>query len=442
MVKAFVWTEDLSPLCEHVETKIKSLKVLAIGNSFSEDSMKWLYNIAQSKGYNNITLANAYIGGCTLQTHYNNSVSGSGAYTYQFNDSGEWRSISGKSLEYCIKAEDWDLITLQQASGSSGMPDTYEPYLTNLIEYVNNTKTNPDAKLAWHMTWAYSQNSTHGEYYKYNNDQMTMYNAIVSATQSKVLPHDELSFVIPTGTAIQNIRSSAIGDSLNRDGFHLDYNLGRYTAGLTWFAAITGESIDDITYVPDATAIPSYYLVAVKEGVNNAINTPYSVTQSEYTDFRPENIYDLDEYDLINWEPVGSSYYNSSVNSTRNTTSNSSASNLKYFISSKMFARYELPVGTLIVIDNGYQYRPEGWETLNKVTLPRKDNVSTQMVEVTDDWWGVYNYRAFNISVIGASADISDKTAETAAHFRIYVPKGIDYLAGFEDFYKNTEGMG
>ena len=296
MVKAFVWTDDISALCKHAKTEIKSLKVLAIGNSFSEDSMEWLYNIAQSMGYNNIMLANAYIGGCTLQTHYNNSVSGAGGYTYQFNNSGEWQYNSGKSLEYCIKSEDWDLITLQQASGSSGMPDTYEPYLTNLIEYVNRTKTNPDAKLAWHMTWAYSQNSTHGEYYKYNNNQMTMYNAIVSATQTKVLQHDEISFVIPTGTAIQNVRTSAAGDTLNRDGFHLDLIFGRYVAGLTWFAAITGEPIDDITYVPDAAAVSIYHRRVAIEGVNNAINTPYAVTQSGYTDFRPKTADDFEEY--------------------------------------------------------------------------------------------------------------------------------------------------
>lgn len=38
--------------------------------------------------------------------------------------------------------------------------------------------------------------------------------------------------IIPTGTAIQNARTSFVGDHMNRDGYHLDLKIGRYTAAL------------------------------------------------------------------------------------------------------------------------------------------------------------------------------------------------------------------
>ena len=260
-----------------------SLKVLAIGNSFSADAMEWLYNIASSYGFENIVLGNAYIGGCTLETHCSNSINNSSSYIYYKNTTGQWIADENKTIDYCIKDEAWDLITLQQASGSSGRAETYEPYLTELIDYVNKNKTNPDAQLAWHITWAYAKDSTHEEYINYDKDQLTMYNAIISAFKDKVLPKSEIAFYIPVGTAIQNVRTSFIGDKLNRDGFHLDLKLGRYTAGLTWFGKITGLAIDDIAYVPDTLAIPAACLKVVKECVKNAIKKPYEITQSQYT---------------------------------------------------------------------------------------------------------------------------------------------------------------
>ena len=213
--------------------------MLAIGNSFSADAMEWLYNIASSYGFENIVLGNAYIGGCTLETHCSNSINNSSSYIYYKNTTGQW--------------------------------------------IADENKTNPDAQLAWHITWAYAKDSTHEEYINYDKDQLTMYNAIISAFKDKVLPKSEIAFYIPVGTAIQNVRTSFIGDKLNRDGFHLDLKLGRYTAGLTWFGKIMGLAIDDIAYVPDTLAIPAACLNVVKECVKNAIKKPYEITQSQYT---------------------------------------------------------------------------------------------------------------------------------------------------------------
>jgi hypothetical protein len=53
----------------------------------------------------------------------------------------------------------------------------------------------------------------------------------------------------------------------------------------------------------------------------------------------------------------------------------------------------------------------------------RPGNVTTKVVKVTNEWWGDFNYRAFNIAKVGATVDISKAVEETASHFRIYVPK-------------------
>ena len=49
--------------------------------------------------------------------------------------------------------------------------------------------------------------------------------------------------------------------------------------------------------------------------------------------------------------------------------------------------------------------------------------MTTHRVVVTEEWWGDFQYRAFNVSYIGNSWDIRDEVEEVASKLRIYVPK-------------------
>ncbi len=44
------------------------MNILAIGNSFSQDATRYLYDIALSDNVN-IKVVNLYIGGCSLELH-------------------------------------------------------------------------------------------------------------------------------------------------------------------------------------------------------------------------------------------------------------------------------------------------------------------------------------------------------------------------------------
>lgn len=71
---------------------------------------------------------------------------------------------------------------MQQRSQDSGLASTYNSNLTNLVNYVK--KNAPNAKLIWHMTWAYQGNSNHAGFSNYSNNQTTMYNGIVNAVKT------------------------------------------------------------------------------------------------------------------------------------------------------------------------------------------------------------------------------------------------------------------
>lgn len=404
-----------------------SIRILAIGNSFSDDAMEYLYQMLEQAGYTSIKLGNLYIGGCTLATHASNITSGAKAYDYRVNVDGKWNTTPSYSSVDAIKSDSWDYISLQQASGSSGMPDTYETSLTTLITKVKELC--PKAKLMWHMTWAYQQNSTHSEFPNYNKDQMTMYNAIVNAVKTKVLAHSDFKFVIPCGTAIQNLRTSVMGDNLTRDGYHLTTDKGRYTAAMMWTKQITGCDLSKITWRPSGVLFTAKQIEAIKEAVDNAYEHQFEVTESkikEDTDDPNASLesvlkaggYNPSDYSRLQFDLIYPGYYNSSSNIPMTIQTN-----MKNYAGTRVFSKAELPDGTLIVQRAGYGYRPEGWVVADQKNTSRPDNTNVQIVEVNDAWWGNFTLRGFNIFKTGVS-DLSTIIDEVKESFGIFIPKG------------------
>ena len=252
------------------------IKILAVGNSFSSDGMEYLWNVLRDAGVEKVTLGNLYIGGCSVDKHWSNAQSGKAAYSYRKNTYGSWTSRTD-SLQTALSEEEWDFITVQQVSNYSGKPDTLGN-LHNLVDYLNKNKTNPDAKLYWHMTWAYDKNSTHSGFAAYGKNQLTMYNAIVSTVKDTVLKETLISGYIPAGTTIQNLRTTHLKNSLTRDGYHLSYDFGRYAAALTWMTALTGISPEEVDWVPSDYSRVATYETMVDDAVISAISSPDKIT--------------------------------------------------------------------------------------------------------------------------------------------------------------------
>ena len=81
-----------------------------------------------------------------------------------------------------------------------------------------------------------------------------MYNMICDAATQMFRDCESVAGIIPSGTAIQNARTSYLGDSFNRDGYHLEVNYGRFTAACTWIEALTGKDVTTNTYKPSTVS--------------------------------------------------------------------------------------------------------------------------------------------------------------------------------------------
>ena len=79
-----------------------ALRILTIGNSFSDDTMQYVYQIAKALGIEKVELGNLYIGGCTLDTHATNARGDLPAYEYRQNKDGEWKTTANDKMGNAI----------------------------------------------------------------------------------------------------------------------------------------------------------------------------------------------------------------------------------------------------------------------------------------------------------------------------------------------------
>jgi len=238
------------PLPQNPDT----LKILAIGNSFSDDGTEYLPALIKHAGITNVIVGRLYIGGCTLQRHCKEYNEGLKDYRYDVSKDGKWVTVKkNATILDGIKYTDWDIITMQEASGISGIYDNYRQWLPQLIDIVRKEALNPKATIVWHQTWAYATNSVHGEFPNYDKNQEKMHNAIQNCVDN--LQKDfNIDVVIPSGVAVKLARETRLNNDriadpeskvyqLTRDGFHMGHQHGRYLTACTWFETLIKPTI-------------------------------------------------------------------------------------------------------------------------------------------------------------------------------------------------------
>lgn len=293
----------------------KTWNVLFVGNSFSVDTSRYLYQIAEDAGYK-IRIGDVWISGLHLDEMYTYASGNQRRFTYLENTSGSWKTLKngGSSLwrlAEVLKRRKWDAVIINQYSADTGNMGSFykngnvrgENYLSRIASYIH--KKCPDALLGYNMTWAFPKNSSIADFSSiYAGSQKQMYRMICDTTRILLDGYkntaeteksyssrnasvrasskgtDLIDFVIPSGTAIQNARSSYMGDTLNRDQKHLSLTYGRYIAGLC-AAASLGMNIENVNKLHMDGKGSSLTLKVMRESVLDAIDHPYKVTDQK-----------------------------------------------------------------------------------------------------------------------------------------------------------------
>lgn len=214
------------------------MKILAIGNSFSQDATRYLAKIAKASG-ETAEIASLYIGGCSLYKHFRNMKADAKAYELIWNGENTGFFVS---IKEALLSREWDIITIQQQSLKSADFNTFEPYLSMLNNYAK--ELSPKSLIYLHETWGYANGSKKLEGTKYTSHTQMYQDIEKSYKKASESIHSD--GIIPCGKLINALHGEK-GLAIHRDGYHLSYGLGRYAAGLLWFKVLYGETPSEIS---------------------------------------------------------------------------------------------------------------------------------------------------------------------------------------------------
>ncbi len=262
-------------LCVPCIMNARTLRILAIGNSFSRDAIEQNLHELALAGGDTAVIGNLFIGGCSLERHAGNIRDDRHDYVYRkIGADGKRIERTKVSIADALADDKWDYVSLQQASSFSGLFEKYEPYMPGIMKYVKE-RTPKKCKIILHQTWAYQNGAGNTGFRYYDRDQLKMYRAIVEAN-NRAARTWKIKTVVPSGTAIQNARTSFIGDNMNRDGYHLDYGHGRFTAACAWYEKLFGKDVTLNTYAP--AGMNSEIAAVARRAAHEAVARPDGIT--------------------------------------------------------------------------------------------------------------------------------------------------------------------
>ncbi len=225
----------------------KTLRVLAIGNSYTIDGTAYLPELLDGLGIDPASYAVFAVVAPSASLEYWDDVLQRNEPVLLRRRAGYLEMGMSFGRLQDILSLPWDVIVFQQVSYLSVSYESFYPYLHHLIDAAKKYCTNENMTLAWHLTHAYAS------HYGSSNGIPTVarWQSIAGAVRSMV-KYDGIDVIIPMGTAIENARLTNLctATELTRDGTHLSFGTARYVASCVWvgalFTPVFGCQLSDI----------------------------------------------------------------------------------------------------------------------------------------------------------------------------------------------------
>lgn len=218
------------------------MKVISIGNSFAQDPQAYLHTLALGAGID-LHTENLMIGGCSLERHADCLKNKLDDYVLEVNGVSTEKHIT---LQEALAKDDWDVVTLQQASHFSFDYGTYMPYLQELSDAVKQMC--PKAEQVIQQTWAYEDGSERLEEMAGFQTSQAMFSALEDAYSRAAKQIGAKQ--IPSGLAFQLAHDAGFAP-LHRDTFHAQIPQGRYLLAAVWMEFLTGVNASASDFLPE-----------------------------------------------------------------------------------------------------------------------------------------------------------------------------------------------
>lgn len=267
------------------ESAAKTIRVLAIGNSWCWSLVRYFKQVAESTGEYKLELEFVVSGGWTFQRHwkeYEKYLADPSFKSYQY---GLLSPPEEKRYSFVDKLEmkKWDYVVLTQCFQHLARYEDCQPYLNQLIGVIR--KYAPTAEILLQQTWSFNIND---ESFANGASRFAVQTAMYENTVSMIdrLAEETHLRVIPTGYVVEKFRQgkemplvdikalqeirpkSAVPENPDLVGYFLWYKLGtpqehwladtihlnnrgEYMQACLWYAMLFGEDPEEVEYVPD-----------------------------------------------------------------------------------------------------------------------------------------------------------------------------------------------
>ena len=239
--------------------KKANLKILHIGNSFTFDAVSYLPLIVGSTGadVSDLCIYRTMRSGGSFKSWYDCYYDNDHELGYTIEkviggidaniNTGSGMAGDGSLFRQALNDEQWDIVVIQPASAYSPYYEQWTGtgaggYLNELLRLIKERQ--PQALVGIMLVHSYASNYA-GNTEKSSYDRWKL---IAESVESCCKDYN-ISFVIPYGTAVQNLRATSLNNDmdLTADGVHCEYVLTRYTASCCYYQSVlaprTGISV-------------------------------------------------------------------------------------------------------------------------------------------------------------------------------------------------------
>ena len=270
----------------------RELRVLMIGNSFSNSVLTYLPKLVAADDTVSLRLRQAYIGGCTIERHlqeYDKSKKNPKHKPYTTNlllgnpDGPAVEKKCKANLPEMLSDGKYDIVTIQQGSRDSWIPETYKADADRLISIIREYQ--PKTEIVVHETWAYRCDSPRLATWKIDQAEMhkrvsSSYKELASRYGFRLIPvgdavdifrkqvakpfkplsaEEKAALAYPNlpdfsgdvvGKSSWKKKKEGEGYQLSTDFIHLNRN-GHYLQACVWYMVLFGKNGADIKYAPE-----------------------------------------------------------------------------------------------------------------------------------------------------------------------------------------------
>lgn len=249
----------------HIETNFvkKTARILGIGNSYTRDSLRWLWKILKESGYDDVVVGFGYWGGSTLEDQFNSLTETNENHTVfeyrKYTLSQNATTTAGVSLDTILKDEPWDIVVFQQQSDNAGRFESYVSDafdINDFLNYVKGAIANNNLRVGLVAPWSHEDTYAGEKFVEwFDGDPEKQYKAIQEVTPRVANHMNQCDFFLNLGYAVelgrQNTYLGALGYAMLRsDKNHLEYGIPSFLAGMVYAVVLCGVKPSDFSWYP------------------------------------------------------------------------------------------------------------------------------------------------------------------------------------------------